>query len=113
MRFRRDAKVDVISGTPLFAGCSKQELRNVAAVCREVSVPAGHALITEGERGHEFYVLLEGTVEVTQGGTAIGELGPGEWVGEVALIADVPRTATVIATAPARVLALGDLAFQQ
>src|SRR5262249_35794726 len=103
----------VISGTTLFAGCSRQELRNVAAACREESLPEGHVLIREGERGREFYVLLDGTVEVRQNGQKIGLLGPGEWVGEVALISQVPRTATVVTTSPVDLLVLTDHAFQQ
>jgi signal-transduction protein with cAMP-binding, CBS, and nucleotidyltransferase domain len=113
MRLRRDAKLGVISATPLFAGCSKQELRDVAAACRETSLPAGETVIREGERGHEFFVVLDGTVEVLQQGERIGELGAGEWVGEVALISDVPRTATVVTTSPVRLFVLTDQSFQQ
>ena len=113
MRWRRAGKSSVISGVPLFAGCSEQELRDVASACRETTVAAGDVLIRQGEPGHEFYVLLDGTVEVTQDGRTIGDLGAGEWVGEVALISDVPRTATVVATSPVRLLALTDHAFQQ
>jgi CRP-like cAMP-binding protein len=113
MRWRKDATFEVFAGTPLFAGCSKRELRQVASVCREESLPDGHVLIREGERGREFYVLLDGTVEVTQNGEKIGLLGPGEWLGEVALISQVPRTATVVATSPVDVLVLTDHAFQQ
>jgi CRP/FNR family transcriptional regulator, cyclic AMP receptor protein len=113
MRWRRDAIPEVISGTPLFAGCSKQELREVAAVCREETLPDGHVLIREGERGGAFYVLLDGTVEVRQSGQKIGVLGPGEWVGEVALISQVPRTATIVTTSPLDVLVLTDDAFQK
>jgi signal-transduction protein with cAMP-binding, CBS, and nucleotidyltransferase domain len=113
MRLRRDATLRVISGTPLFAGCSKQELRHVAAVCKETSLPPGQAFIRQGEHGREFYVLLEGTVEVTQDGRTINELGPGEWVGEVALISSEPRTATVTTTSAVRALVLTDEAFQR
>jgi CRP-like cAMP-binding protein len=85
----------------------------VAAACHEANLPSGHTLIREGERGNEFFVLLQGTVEVTQGGSKIRDLGPGEWVGEVALISDVPRTATVVTTSPVCVLILTDQSFQQ
>jgi CRP/FNR family transcriptional regulator, cyclic AMP receptor protein len=113
MLWRRDGKLRAISGTPLFAGCSRQELRDVSSACSETSVPAGRTLIRQGERGHEFYVLLEGTVEVTQDGRKINDLGPGEWVGEVALISTEPRTATVATTSPTRLLVLTDDAFQK
>jgi len=113
MRWHRDAKLEVFAGTPLFAGCTKRELRHVAAASREERLPEGHVLIREGERGREFYVLLDGTVEVTQNGQKIGLLGPGEWVGEVALISQIPRTATVVATSPVEVLVLTDHAFQR
>ena len=116
MRWRRDGKCrGDISGTPLFAGCSREELRTVAAACREERVPEGHVLIREGdERGREFYVLLDGTVEVRrERAEDVGVLGPGEWVGEVALISHVPRTATVVTTSAVELLLLTDHAFQQ
>jgi CRP/FNR family transcriptional regulator, cyclic AMP receptor protein len=105
VRLRSDAKLELISSVPLFAGCSKRELREIARLADEVDVPAGRVLITEGERvGREFLVIVEGSARVTRKGRRISKLGPGDWAGEIALIADVPRTAAVTATSPMRLL---------
>ena len=113
MRLRKNAKVDLIANVPLFAGCSKTELSEIAAITDELDLPEGAALIREDERGREFLVVIDGTVKVTQKGHTVNELGPGSWVGEISLIADVPRTATVVATSPVRLLVITDRAFQQ
>jgi CRP/FNR family cyclic AMP-dependent transcriptional regulator len=105
VRLRSDAKLELISSVPLFAGCSKRELLEIARLADEVDVPAGRVLITEGERvGREFLVIVEGSARVTRKGRRISKLGPGDWAGEIALIADVPRTAAVTATSPMRLL---------
>jgi CRP-like cAMP-binding protein len=67
----------------------------------------------EGERGREFVVIIDGRVEVTKGGEVLRELGPGEFLGEIALVAEVPRTATATAASPLRILVLSDQAFQR
>jgi CRP-like cAMP-binding protein len=113
MRLKKNAKIDLLAAVPLFAECSKAELSEVAAIGDELDLPAGAALIREGERGREFLVVVDGTVEVTRDGRTVNELGAGSWVGEIALIADVPRTATVVATSPVRLLVITDRAFQQ
>lgn len=113
MRLRKNAKADLIAAVPLFAGCSKAELGEVAAISDELDLPEGATLIREDERGREFLIVIDGTVEVTQKGRKLNELGVGSWVGEIALIADVPRTATVVATSPVRLLVITDRAFQQ
>jgi CRP/FNR family transcriptional regulator, cyclic AMP receptor protein len=113
MLWLKGGKLRLISGTPLFAACSRHELLDVAAACSETSLPAGETFIRQGERGHEFYVLLDGAVEVTQDGQKINDLGQGDWVGEVALISTEARTATVTTTSPTRLLVLTDDAFQK
>ncbi|MGL6278071.1 MAG: cyclic nucleotide-binding domain-containing protein [Gaiella sp.] len=113
MRLRKTTKVDLIARVPLFADCSKAELGKVAAAADELSLGAGAVLMREGERGREFVVLVEGTAAVEKAGTRVATLGPGDFAGEVALIADVPRTATVTAETPLRVLVLVDRAFER
>jgi CRP/FNR family cyclic AMP-dependent transcriptional regulator len=110
---RKRTKVDLIAGVGLFAGCSKKELEQIAAASDELSVAAGAVLMREGERGREFVVIVDGEVDVTQGGKHLRTMGPGEFAGEIALVADVPRTATVTATGPLRILVLSDNAFQR
>ena len=81
-----------------FALLSPATLESLARRLTEVSLPAGTAVVTEGERGDAFYVIEEGTVVVTQEGRLLREQGPGDYFGEIALLQQVPRTATVTAT---------------
>ena len=112
MRLHKDAKIDLLKNVPLFAGCSKTELQRIASLADELDLGDGATLIREGERGREFIVIAEGTVEVTRNGKQLRELGAGDFIGEIALVADVPRTATVTATSPVRLLVVTDRAFR-
>jgi CRP/FNR family transcriptional regulator, cyclic AMP receptor protein len=104
VRLHRDQKVDMLSQVPLFAGCSKKELRTIATLADEIDLRQGKVLTRQGAPGREFFVLLEGTVEVVRDGERIDTLGEGDFFGELALISNIPRTATVTATAPIRAL---------
>jgi CRP-like cAMP-binding protein len=108
----KDAKADLISKVPLFAGLSKKQLSQVAQIADEIDLPKGRVLIREGDRGREFFVLLEGEVEILQGGERIRTMRDGDFFGEVALISDVPRVATVTALTPLRVLVIRDREFE-
>jgi len=83
----------------------------IAQLATHLEAPAGEVLTREGEEGREFIVLLDGEVEVTRGGQVIATLGPGSHFGEIALIAHGPRTATVTATTPVTVEAIGRSGF--
>jgi CRP/FNR family transcriptional regulator, cyclic AMP receptor protein len=85
---------------PLFEGLSKKQLRRISRLMTRLDQPAGKVLTTEGQRGYEFFIVLEGEVEVRQGDRVVATRGPGEYVGEIALLDKRPRTATVVATAP-------------
>ncbi len=113
MALRKTTKIDLIGGVGLFAGCSKKELGQVATAADELALPAGAVLMREGERGREFVVIVDGEVEVTKDGSSLRTMGPGEFAGEIALVADVPRTATVTALTQVRILVLSDQAFQR
>jgi CRP-like cAMP-binding protein len=106
VRLHRDAKVDLISRVPLFATCSKKELRLIANLADQVEWPEGKTVIREGEFGSEFFILLEGTVSISRDGEKLGDLTAGEWVGEIALVENVPRTATVVTTSRVAALVL-------
>jgi CRP-like cAMP-binding protein len=112
VRLRKDTKVELIGAVPLFANCSKAELQRIASLADELDLGDGATLIREGERGREFLVVVDGTVTVTKGGKKIRDLGAGDFIGEIALISDVPRTATVTATSPVRLLVVTDRAFR-
>ena len=113
MKLGDNSKIDLIKGVPLFSGASKAELAAVAAIADEVDLPAGRTLITEGDSGREFFVLIDGTADVTQGGRQIGNImGPGDFFGEIALISKAPRTATITTTSPVRALVITDRAFR-
>jgi CRP-like cAMP-binding protein len=112
VKLKKDAKIEAIKRVPLFAPCSKRELAAIAAIADELDVREGKELIREGDRGSEFFVLLDGTVEVRKGGRKLRTMGPGESFGEIALIAKTPRTATVVAKTPLRVLVITDRAFK-
>jgi CRP-like cAMP-binding protein len=109
----RNQKVELIKKVPLFANCSKQELGEIAQLADEIDLGEGKVLIREGERGREFFVLLEGSAEVTRDGGSLNTLGPGDFFGEIALVSHSPRTATVTTTSPVRALVITDRSFQR
>jgi CRP-like cAMP-binding protein len=111
MRTGKSNKVELIKKVPLFSKLSGAALREVAAVADEMDIPAGKALTKEGERGREFFVLLEGSADVRQKGARIRTLGKGDFLGEIALVTKLPRTATVTTTSPVRALVITDRDF--
>ena len=110
---RRNEKVELIRKAPLFAHCSKRELEEIAQLADEVDLREGKEMTRQGARGREFFVLLEGSADVTKDGRRINRLGPGDFFGEIALVSDTPRTATVTATSPVRALVVTDRAFRR
>lgn len=106
MRFRKDEKVELISKVPLLSRCSKKDLGLVANVADLVQFHEGETLMKEGQVGREFFIIVAGGVRVTRHGRKLADLGPGDWIGEIALISNVPRTATVVATSPLHALVL-------
>jgi CRP/FNR family transcriptional regulator len=77
----------------------------VAAVARPVTFPDGFEVVTEGDDGLGFFVVRSGEVEVVRGGMRLATLGPDSWFGEMALLDNLPRSASVRATAPTDALA--------
>ena len=111
MALRRDAKIELLKRVPLFAGCSKGELRELAKSADELDIREGTVLTREGRPGREFFVLIDGTALVTKGGKKVADLSGGDWFGEIALITNRPRTATVTATSPGDILVITDRRF--
>src|SRR5438093_1324920 len=111
MRLGKDGKIELIKKVPLFSKLSKKELEDVAHIADELDLPKGKVMAQEGDQGREFFVLLEGNAEVKKGDQRINTLTDGDFFGEIALVAQVPRTATVTATSDVRVLVITERAF--
>jgi CRP/FNR family transcriptional regulator, cyclic AMP receptor protein len=111
-RVRSATKLDSIARVPLFAGLSKSELGQVASIADEIDLPADKVLIREGERGREFFVLLEGEAEVARKGKALATRRAGDFFGEIALVSNLPRIATVKTRKPVRALVIRDVDFR-
>lgn len=84
----------------LFAGLSRRELSRVARVTDEVTVPPGTKLVNEGDYAYEFFAIEDGSAEVIRDGAHLADLGPGDFFGEMGVIGDAQRNATVTATSP-------------
>lgn len=110
---RKNAKTELIGRVPLFAHCSKRELAEVAGIADEIDLREGKELTTEGAPGREFFVLVEGTADVVKNGRRINSLGAGDFFGEIALVHQSPRTATVKATSPVRALVVTERNFRR
>ncbi|MFQ5947324.1 MAG: cyclic nucleotide-binding domain-containing protein [Acidimicrobiia bacterium] len=95
-----------IKSIPLFADLSRKERKQVAQWADEIEVDEGAHLVTQGEFAYEFFVIREGAAEVTQDDRHVRYLGPGDFFGEIALLDEDRRTASVVATSPMRLVAM-------
>jgi CRP-like cAMP-binding protein len=109
--FSQNTKAEALARAPLFEGLSRKDLVQLAKMTEDMDVPAGTVLCREGDLGYEFFVLVEGQVDVEQGGKKIAVRGAGDFIGEIALIEKVPRTATVTAKTPLRFFVLTRQSF--
>jgi CRP/FNR family transcriptional regulator, cyclic AMP receptor protein len=109
---RKNAKVELIKRVPLFAHCSKKELGLVAQIADEIDLAEGKTLMREGDRGREFFVLVEGSADVRRRNRKVNTLGGGDFFGEIALVSQRPRTATVTTTSPVRALVVTEQSFR-
>jgi len=111
MRLGKDGKVELIKKVPLFSKLKKKELEAVAYIADELDLPMGKVMAEEGDRGREFFVLLEGEADVTKGDKSINTMHEGDFFGEIALVTRMPRTASVTATTDVRVLVITERDF--
>ncbi len=107
----REQYLDHLASVPLFSGCTTKELRDIAKATVELTLDEGKEFVTQGDVGREAFVIVEGSADVTRGGKTIATLGPGDCVGELALLDHGPRTATVTAETPVTALVLSARAF--
>jgi CRP/FNR family transcriptional regulator, cyclic AMP receptor protein len=95
-----------LKALPLFAGLSDRERDQVAKRCHAVVVEQGNTLLDEGYSAYEFFVIEDGTAAVVRSGKHLRDVGPGDFLGEIALVRGDPRTASVIATSTVRAIAM-------
>lgn len=108
-----DPKVDLIRSVSLFQGLGRKELEQIAQLVDDVDIPAGKVLMRQGESGAEMFIIAAGSVRIERNGEFIRDSGPGTSIGEMALLSEGPRTATVTATVPTRILLAGHREFHQ
>jgi CRP/FNR family transcriptional regulator, cyclic AMP receptor protein len=102
-----------LKSLPIFAGLSDREREQVARWADEVDVKTGKHLVDQGRFSYEFFVIEDGTAEVTQDGEHVADLGPGDFFGEIGLLGDEPRTASVVASSDMTLIVLNDRDFME
>ena len=100
------AVIDHLRKVPLFRGMPTSALETVADRASETTFEDGETVTREGEPGKTFYIVTEGRLQVSQHGTLVRELGPGDFLGEISLVDGRPRTATVTAIGPVQALVM-------
>ena len=110
-RKSKDQKVRLLGEVTLFKPCRKGELVRIASLVDEIEAPQGKTLTREGEPGWEFFVVAEGRATARRGGRKIGEIGPGSFFGEMSLLDQGPRSATVTADTDMHLLVLSSRSF--
>ena len=108
----RDEKIELLRTVSLFRGLRDRELERISALADIIDLPADRRIMSQGERGAEMLVLVSGTAHIERDGESLGDRGPGEVLGEIALLDGGPRTATVTLTEPSRLLVLARREFQ-
>jgi len=102
LRAMPESQVELLKRVPLFSDLDDRELKQLAASMKERTFSPGDAITEEGKGGVGFFVIADGTAKVSVGGNEVRTLGTGDYFGEIGLIADVDRTATITADGPLR-----------
>jgi CRP/FNR family transcriptional regulator, cyclic AMP receptor protein len=106
-----DEKLELLKTVPLFAACSSREIERLGMLTEEVDLPAGRVLFNQGDSAQELFIVVSGEVRVERNGSVLAVRGPGEFFGEIALVAEGERTATATCLSPSRLLVLGHRDF--
>ncbi|CAN5248655.1 N/A [soil metagenome] len=106
-----DPRLEQLRRVPLFAACTDKQLRFITTRVEDMDFPSGKELCVEGQRGADFFIIVTGAAECISRGQVVRTLGPGDFFGEIALLDQGPRTATIRTTAPSRCLVLGPAQF--
>jgi len=107
----RNAKLELLGNVRLFSTCNRRELARIASLVDEVEAPKGKVLVRQGDTGQECFVIAEGKAKATIRGKGSSVLGPGSFFGEMALLDQGPRSATVTAETDMHLLVLGSREF--
>jgi CRP/FNR family transcriptional regulator, cyclic AMP receptor protein len=102
----RNTKIDQLRGVQMFSACTDKELAQIARACDELAVEADAVLVEEGAAGEDFFLVGTGEAEVSRGGRHVATLGPGQYFGELSLLDDAPRNASVTARTPMTLIRL-------
>src|SRR5437016_6156116 len=106
-----DRKIELLAKVPLFSRIDQSGLAHVAKLTDQVDLPAGKELLHEGEIPYEFFLIVEGSVRIERDRKVLNTLGPGDFLGEIALLDGGRRTATATTDTPVSVLVLGRREF--
>ncbi len=106
-----DGKLELLSRVPLFSGLDRAGLVQVGRLTDEIDLPAGRELLHEGSTPHEFFLIVDGSVAIDRDGERLNTLGPGDYLGEIALLDGGRRSATATAETDVRLLVLGTREF--
>lgn len=107
----REQYIDHLASVPLFRGMTNKELREIAKATVELELESKKEFVTQGDVGREAFIIVDGAADVIRNGKTIAQLGPGDCVGELALLDHGPRTASVVADGQLKVLVLGPREF--
>jgi CRP/FNR family transcriptional regulator, cyclic AMP receptor protein len=113
MTLTHDRRAELLAGCPLFKGIDADGLAKLAELTTPVDFPAGHVIARQGEIGTGFFVIVSGGVRVVRDGAVVARLGPGEFFGELSVLDQMPRNATVAADEPTSCLALASWDFDK
>ena len=106
-----DPKLEHLAQVKMFSSLNKKELAMVSRASDVITVKDGTDIVREGTYGHDFYLLLEGAATVRRNGRKVAELGPGSYFGELSLLDNGPRSATITAAGDTELAVIGQREF--